>query len=166
MEAWIIKPKVREKTNQLIFPASLEKASALPPGLGSSSQLHAPFLPFAPTPFPINPGSVAFSQELCMGIYISLASTSSSKHAAHKYLCWLWEELRPGLFSLCLKYALLTAAARPVSLTGAGTPCGMNSPKFTCHRYNPYLKDSALKSRETISEKGIDQSDSKNPALI
>lgn len=138
LEAWIIKSKVREKTNQSIFPASLEKVSALPPGLSSSSQLHAPFFPFAPTPFQINPGSVAFSQELCVGIYISLASTSSSKHAAHKYLCWLWEELRPGLFTLGLIHTLLTAEAKSVSLTGAGTPCGMNSPKFTCHRYNPY----------------------------
>lgn len=105
-------------------------------------QLHGPaprtFFPFAPTPFPINPGPVAFSQELCMGIYVLLARTSSSKHAAHKYLCWLWEELRPGLFTLGLIYTLLTAAAKSVSLTRAGTPFGINSPKFTRHRYNPY----------------------------
>lgn len=99
------------------------------------SSMHL-FFPFAPTPFPINPGPVAPSQELCMGIYISLASTPSPEHAAHKYLCW--EELWPGWFTLGLMYTLLTAAAKSVSLSRAGTPCGMNSPKFTCHSHNPY----------------------------
>lgn len=117
------------------------KLSALLAGPSSSTQFHDSCFPFAPIPFSINPGSVAFCQihpELLTGVYVSLARTSSLKHVVHKYLCWLWEELWPRLFAAGFhKYPTHTSAAKSVSLTRAGTPFGMNSPKFTCHRDSP-----------------------------
>lgn len=147
------------------------KLPALPTGPSSSPQLHGPFFPFAPIPFPINPGSVAFSQlhlELLMGFFMFHWPGLLAPRTQHTSICAGSGKSSDHDYSLLgLIYTLITHQQPSLSRwLELALHLGWTLPNSLATDKVLTLNDSAIKGREIISEKGVAQFDSKKPALI